>query len=65
MSARHVQRILDRVQNSEDGRTRVKVRTLLAAFGHSRRSSEIVRAIRNELGAQGIDVDQDRSGVSP
>ena len=57
MSARDVQRIVDRVQRTDDGCGRVKVRTLLAAFGHSRRSPEIVRAICDALYAKGIALD--------
>src|SRR5687767_13324038 len=49
-----VQRLVDRVRKKAERRTTVKVRTLLSAFGYSRRSEEGVRAIRQQLDAQGI-----------
>jgi S1-C subfamily serine protease len=46
-----------RVKKRPDGRSFVKVRTLLSAFGYSRRSSEVVQTVRDELAARGITVE--------
>ncbi len=57
MAPRHVQRLVERVQKRSDGQSRVKLRTLLSAFGYARRSPKVVEDIREQLAAQGIEVD--------
>lgn len=56
-SEARVQRLVERVRKKAERRTTVKVRTLLSAFGYSRRSQEGVRAICQQLAAEGITVD--------
>lgn len=52
-----VQRLIQRVRRNSDGRANVKVRTLLSAFGYSRRTDDVVQCIRQELAGEGITVD--------
>jgi len=57
MTALHVQALVQRTRQKPDGRATVKVRTLLSAFGYSRRTSDTVRQVTEQLAAQGITAD--------
>jgi S1-C subfamily serine protease len=52
-----IRQLILRVQEKPEGRAFVKVRSLLAAFGASRRSAELVQSIQQQLAAHGITVD--------
>ena len=51
-----VHRLVELVRKKPERRTTVKVRTLLSAFGYSRRSQECVQAICQQLAAEGLTV---------
>ena len=57
MAKSNVERLVLRVKQKGGGRAQVKVRTLLSAFGYSRRTSEVVRTVRDELASHGITVE--------
>jgi hypothetical protein len=57
MAASQVQRLVDRVQKSSDGRSPVKSRTLLTAFGYGRRTPDVIKDIRQQLSAAGVAVE--------
>ncbi len=57
MTTSRVLQIVQRVHQRPDGRSTIKVRTLLTAFGYSRRSPEVVRAVVQQLQAEGIAVE--------
>jgi S1-C subfamily serine protease len=52
-----IDQLVRRVQQRPNGNAFVKVRTLLSAFGGSRRSPELVQTIQQQLAAHGITVD--------
>jgi S1-C subfamily serine protease len=52
-----INELIRRVQQKPDGKSLVKVRSLLSAFGASRRSPELVQTIQQQLATHGIVVD--------
>src|SRR4051812_25415793 len=54
MATDKAKQLAERVRRKPNGRTTIKLRTLLSDFGHSRRSSENVERVRRELAGAGI-----------
>jgi hypothetical protein len=52
-----INRLIRRVQQRPDGKSFVRVRTLMSAFGASRRSPDLIRTIKQQLAAHGIRVE--------